>query len=181
MLQPNPDLDPANRLAMPGFQQAFGIIKMVEIVVVGMLADIGHHDGAVADLACGPSRAFHVAPHIQNGRGAGQHGFRIAEPGCGFRLARLQNAVHGVDEHPQPVPDRQSLCRAPQHAGVQVGIDEARHQQPVRQAAIGFRMMLPDIGERSDLDDPVAIDRDRAPSITALSAFMVTTKSAERM
>jgi hypothetical protein len=43
--------------------------------------------------------------------------------------------MHRVDVLREPLPDRQALGGAAQHAGMAMNVDEARHQQPVRQFA----------------------------------------------
>src|SRR6266481_4013765 len=73
MLQPDPDVDTAAGLAVPCFDQRLIHIERVEIVIFRMLTDIGHGEQPIADLLGRPSTAFHESPHVDYGRGAGDH------------------------------------------------------------------------------------------------------------
>ena len=80
VLQPDPDVDAAVGLAVPRLDQGLVHVERVEIVVVRMLADIGHRDQPIANGFRRSRTAFHEPPHVDHGRGAAQHGFGVTQP-----------------------------------------------------------------------------------------------------
>ena len=133
MLQPDPRHDATVRGARPLAEHALVVVEGVEVVEVGVFADVVDGDDAVAERLCRPRGTVHVAPHVDDRRGARQQSFGVAEPRGGLGLFRPEHAVHGVDVQAQPLPDGQVLGRPAQHPGVVVCVDETRHHQAVGQ------------------------------------------------
>jgi hypothetical protein len=129
-----------------------------------MLRHVRDKDGADSQPGRGPGAAVHEAPHIHDGRRAGEQGFGVTQPGGDLGLAGSEDAVHRVDVLCQPFPDRQALGGAAQQAGVGMGIDQAGHQQPVLQPPDrDARVRGEDRGRRANgLDAAVGADRGRA-------------------
>ncbi|MNC55629.1 hypothetical protein D3C75_1051680 [compost metagenome] len=67
--------------------------------------------------------------------------------------------MHGVDVLLQPVPHRQPFRRAAKDAGMAMGVDQARHQQPVGQAPdLGLGMPGEQFARRADIGNHAVID-----------------------
>ena len=105
-------------------QRPVGVDRL-EVVVAGLVGDVGHERGPDAQPLGDRRRPLHEPPHVHDRRRAGQQPLGVALQRGGPGDLGRQRPVGRVDVGAQPVPQRQRLGGPPQEPGVQVAVVQA--------------------------------------------------------